>query len=77
MTAKTFYSGLSLIAAIVIALFAIWIQPMGIIDTSVLYITAQLLIYSASLMGISSAVATIINALREHLPKPNTTNAKN
>lgn len=65
MSSKTLYSGVALASAVFIAIFAIYIEPMGIIDTSVLYVVAQLLIYSASLMGISSAVATILHELRQ------------
>lgn len=72
MSSKTLYSGVALASAVFIAIFAIYIEPMGIIDTSVLYVVAQLLIYSASLMGISSAVATILHELRQF--KNNTKN---
>lgn len=77
MTAKTLYSGVALASAVFIAIFAIYIEPMGIIDTSVLYVVAQLLIYSASLMGISSAVATILSAIKDIKQNQPKINAQN
>lgn len=77
MTAKTLYSGIALASAVFIAIFAIYIEPMGIIDTSVLYVVAQLLIYSASLMGISSAVATILSAIKDIKQNQQKENAQN
>lgn len=65
MTSKTLYSGFALLSAVVIALCGVWIQPLGIVDTSLLYVIAQLLIYSASLLGISSAVGHIAKHLKE------------
>lgn len=72
MTSKTLYSGFALLSAVVIALCGIWIQPLGIVDTSLLYVIAQLLIYSASLLGISSAVGQIA----KHLKNINNGNTK-
>lgn len=59
MTSKSFYSGFALVAAVTIAMCGVFIAPMGIVDSSLLYVIAQLLIYSASLLGISSAVQHI------------------
>lgn len=39
-------------AAIVIGIWAMYMPPQGIIDSSVLWFTAQLLIFTASLLGI-------------------------
>ena len=70
MTSKTLYSGFALVSAVFIALCGIWIEPLGIVDTSLLYVVAQLLIYSASLLGISSAVGHIAKYL-QNLNKQN------
>lgn len=70
MTSKTLYSGFALISAVFIALCGVWIEPLGIVDTSLLYVVAQLLIYSASLLGISSAVGHIAKHL-QNLNKQN------
>lgn len=70
MTSKTLYSGFALISAVSIALCGVWIEPLGIVDTSLLYVVAQLLIYSASLLGISSAVGHIAKHL-QNLNKQN------
>lgn len=64
MTSKTLYSGFALFSAVCIAMCGVWIAPMGIVDTSLLYVVAQLLIYSASLLGISSAVGHIAKHLQ-------------
>lgn len=64
MTSKTIYSGFALVSAVFIALCGVWIQPLGIVDTSLLYVIAQLLIYSASLLGISLAVEKIAKHLQ-------------
>lgn len=64
MTSKTLYSGFALVSAVFIALCGVWIEPLGIVDTSLLYVVAQLLIYSASLLGISSAVGHIAKHLQ-------------
>ena len=64
MTSKTLYSGFALVSAVLIALCGVWIEPPGIVDTSLLYVVAQLLIYSASLLGISSAVGHIAKHLQ-------------
>ena len=64
MKSKTIYSGFALVSAVFIALCGVWIQPLGIVDTSLLYVIAQLLIYSASLLGISLAVEKIAKHLQ-------------
>ena len=42
---------------------AVYLEPQGIIDTSVLYVIAQLLVYSASMLGITSAIKEITTLL--------------
>lgn len=64
MTSKTLYSGFALVSAVCIAMCGVWLEPQGIVDTSLLYVVAQLLIYSASLLGISSAVEHIAKHLQ-------------
>lgn len=76
MTSKTIYSGFALVSAVSIALCGVWIQPLGIVDSSLLYVVAQLLIYSASLLGISSAVAQIAKLI-QNLNKQNNGTQKN
>lgn len=63
MIIRNIYSGIALAGAVILSAAAVAIEPMGVIDTSILYVVAQLLIYSASLLGISSAV----NALSKHV----------
>lgn len=63
MIIRNIYSGIALAGAVLLSAAAVAIEPMGVIDTSILYVVAQLLIYSASLLGISSAV----NALSKHI----------
>lgn len=63
MIIRNIYSGIALAGAVILSAAAVAIEPMGVIDTSILYVVAQLLIYSASLLGISSAVS----ALSKHI----------
>lgn len=63
MIIRNIYSGIALAGAVILSAAAVAIEPMGVIDTSILYVVAQLLIYSASLLGISSAV----NAISKHI----------
>lgn len=60
---------LSLIASITITIIALFMPPEGIIDSSVLYVVAQLLLYSAGVLGIN---IKIIN-----YPKQQIKNEKN
>ena len=76
MTSKTLYSGFALVSAAFIALCGVWIKPLGIVDSSLLYVVAQLLIYSASLLGISSAVGQIAKFI-QNLNKQNNGTQKN
>lgn len=58
------YSGIALTSAVLLTAAAVAIEPQGIIDTSILYVIAQLLIYSASLLGISGVASAISKHLR-------------
>lgn len=42
----------SFIGAMVIGLMALWIPPTGIIDSSVLWFIAQLLVFTSGLLGV-------------------------
>lgn len=77
MTSKTLYSGFALFSAVFIALCGVWIKPLGIVDTSLLYVVAQLLIYSASLLGISSAVGHLAKHLQNLNKQDNDTQKTN
>lgn len=46
-------SWISFLSAVIIGIVALFIPPMGIIDHSVLYFTAQLLLFVASLLNIN------------------------
>ena len=43
----------SFVTAIVIGFIALYIPPQGIIDASVLWFTAQLLVFTSTLLGLS------------------------
>lgn len=49
---KSYYAVVSFFAAIVIGILALILPPLGIIDDSVLWFTAQLLIFTSSILGI-------------------------
>lgn len=70
MLIRNIYSGIALISAILLSAFAVAIQPRGIIDTSILYVIAQLLIYSASLLGIAGVASAISKHLKNLTNQP-------
>lgn len=49
---KHIMSIVSFTSAIIIGFIALWIPPAGIIDSSVLWWTSQLLIFTAGILGI-------------------------
>jgi len=51
--AKSMLSVISFLAAIVIGFIALFIPPEGTIHSSVLWFTAQLLVFTSSLLGIN------------------------
>lgn len=63
MKTKNFLSSTALLSAVAIMFIAVYLEPKGIIDTSVLYVIAQLLVYSASMLGITSAIKEITTLL--------------
>ena len=52
-TIKAIISILAFLAAVVIGFIALFIPPGGVIDPSVLWFTAQLLVFTAGLLGIN------------------------
>lgn len=50
---KNILSIMSFLSSIVIAYIAVFLPPLGIIDNSVLWFTAQLLLFTTSLLGIN------------------------
>ena len=63
MKTKNYLSSIALLSAVAIMFIAVYLEPKGIIDTSVLYVIAQLLVYSASMLGITSAIKEITTLL--------------
>jgi hypothetical protein len=55
-TIKEIISVVSFLAAIVIGFIALFIPPTGIIDASVLWFTAQLLVFVSGLLGINLSI---------------------
>lgn len=49
---KSIISIMCVVAAIVVAVIAMYFPPVGVIDVSVLWFTAQLLVFTASIIGI-------------------------
>ena len=52
MNSREVISIISFLSAIVIAFIALFIPPQGIIDSSVLWFTSQLLLFTSSILGI-------------------------
>lgn len=63
MKTKNYLSSIALMSAVAIMFIAVYLEPKGVIDTSVLYVIAQLLVYSASMLGITSAIKEITTLL--------------
>lgn len=61
---KNIISIICTIAAIAIAVIAIYCPPIGIIDTSVLWFTAQLLVFVASIIGVNFKIADVLFSKR-------------
>jgi len=55
-TIKAIISVIAFLAAIVIGFIALFIPPTGIIDASVLWFTAQLLVFVSGLLGINLSI---------------------
>ena len=53
LTLKQLLSTVSFLASLVIGFIALFIPPPGIIDASVLWYTAQLLCFTAALLGVN------------------------
>lgn len=47
------YSFVSFISSIVVGFFAMFLPPEGVIDNSVLWFVAQLLLFTSSILGIN------------------------
>lgn len=56
MKLKQILSIASFAAAVVIGFIALFIPPVGIIDPSVLWFTAQLLVFTSGLLGINLTI---------------------
>lgn len=56
---KIFIAIISVVAAIVIAFCALYIPPVGIIDSSVLWFIAQALLFAASIIGIDFKIKDV------------------
>ena len=60
---KNIISIVCTIAAIALAVIALYCPPVGIIDTSVLWLTAQLLVLVASIIGVNFNIADVFTKL--------------
>ena len=58
-TLKAIISVVAFLAAVVIGFIALFIPPTGIIDASVLWFIAQLLVFVSSLLGINVSIDNI------------------
>lgn len=57
--AKTFIAIFCVSAAIIIAFTALFIPPVGVIDSTVLWFIAQALLFSASIIGIDFKIKDV------------------
>lgn len=77
-TIKAIMSIVAFLAAIVIGFIALFIPPTGIIDASVLWFTAQLLVFVSGLLGINLSIDNLkqvakIGQKKKDKPKETTT----
>lgn len=56
---KNIISVVCMLSAIAIAFVALYCPPVGIIDTSVLWFTAQLMVFVASIIGIKIIIPDV------------------
>ena len=57
---------IAMLSAILISFIALFIPPHGIIDSSVLWFTAQLLVFTATLLGLKMEKSHFENIYNKH-----------
>ena len=65
-TLKSLISIISFLTAIVIGFVALFIPPTGVIDASVLWFTAQLLVFTSGLLGIDISIDSLKRKAETH-----------
>ena len=78
MLSKVSLAYLSFIASIAFGIAGLVLPPLGIIDESVLLYTAELLLFSAVMLGVNiekaSLIASVLKRLKEDKEKEETEN---
>lgn len=64
---KTVISIVAFISAIVLGFIALFLPPTGIIDSSVLWFTAQLLVFVCSLLGVNLTLDRFSTKKKENI----------
>lgn len=59
ITLRNSLSLLSFVAALIVGFIALFLPPTGIIDASVLWYTAQLLVFTSGLLGINMNIDSL------------------
>lgn len=67
---KAIISILAFLAAVVIGFIALFIPPGGVIDPSVLWFTAQLLVFTSGLLGINMNIDFLKKTASSHKENP-------
>ena len=62
---KNIISIVCMVAAIAIAFVALFCPPVGIIDTSVLWFTAQLMVFVASIIGVKLVLPDVFKSRKD------------
>lgn len=62
---KNIISIVCMVAAIVIAFVALYCPPVGVIDTSVLWFTAQLMVFVASIIGVKLVLPDVFKSRKD------------
>lgn len=62
---KNIISIVCMISAIAVAFVALFCPPVGIIDTSVLWFTAQLMVFVASIIGVKLVIPDVFKSRKD------------
>lgn len=62
---KNIISFVCMVAAIAIAFVALYCPPLGVIDTSVLWFTAQLMVFVSSIIGVKLVIPDVFKSRKD------------
>ena len=70
LSIRDYYAGFAMLVATVLAFFATFLPPQGVVDSSMLYLIAQFLILAATLLGAGEMYEKMLTLFRRSaMPK--------